>query len=368
LRTTSTYYPTKEEGIAVELVKEIPTRENLFVAFVNGPESLHGARVSRLNLARPRLAYQVHLRPVRDPREDIDRRLDRLTDPAARRRWQRYVDTRAKKARKRAKKEKAGPSAPVGRLTSDGSARSRGGGPARLAAGGSAPTSKLKRSGGLDRPPLRLPPPQEHYGSAAPRFLAAAPPSPPRGCRVSRGGQPGRFPIPNVWRTASGFCKRLRPNTRGLAASTFGMARTEREMKGVDAPERPPPPATNRQEPLPLQISLHRRNVPAGVKHGVIEGGRGERKMGKKRLCVIAVCAAAFMGVGANAALAGEVNGNGDNTPIGAAPDNDPHASSECSFSGLNDEYYRDGDTSQPRTQHPAPGNLHGGDNACRGN
>jgi hypothetical protein len=26
------------------------------------------------------------------------------------------------------------------------------------------------------------------------------------------------------------------------------------------------------------------------------------------------------------------------------------------------------GSESQPRTQHPAPGNLHGGDNACRGN
>jgi hypothetical protein len=89
--------------------------------------------------------------------------------------------------------------------------------------------------------------------------------------------------------------------------------------------------------------------------------------MRKTRLLAVAVCAAAVMGLGGNAALAGEVNGNGKNTPIGAAPDNDQHASSICSFSGLNDEYYRDGDLSAPRTQHPAPGDLHGGDNACRG-
>ncbi len=89
--------------------------------------------------------------------------------------------------------------------------------------------------------------------------------------------------------------------------------------------------------------------------------------MRKTRLLAVAVCAAAVMGLGGNAALAGEVNGNGKNTPIGAAPDNDQHASSICSFSGLNDEYYRDGDLSAPRTQHPAPGYLHGGDNACRG-
>ena len=46
LRHTSTYYPVKEEGLTVELVKEIPIRENLFVAFLNDAESLHGARVN----------------------------------------------------------------------------------------------------------------------------------------------------------------------------------------------------------------------------------------------------------------------------------------------------------------------------------
>jgi hypothetical protein len=88
--------------------------------------------------------------------------------------------------------------------------------------------------------------------------------------------------------------------------------------------------------------------------------------MDTKRLFAIAVCAAALLGMGGTA-LAGEVNGNGGNTPIGAAPDNDLHAGSICSFSGLNDEYYRDGDTSAPRTQHPAPGDLHGSPNACQG-
>ena len=89
--------------------------------------------------------------------------------------------------------------------------------------------------------------------------------------------------------------------------------------------------------------------------------------MGKRRLLAVAVCAAAVMGLGGNAALAGEVNGKGEYTPIGAAPDNDLHASSICSFSGLNDEYYRDGDTNAPRTQHPAPGDLQGSPNACQG-
>jgi hypothetical protein len=89
--------------------------------------------------------------------------------------------------------------------------------------------------------------------------------------------------------------------------------------------------------------------------------------MGKKRLFAIAVCAAAVMGMGANAALAGEVNGNGKNTPIGAAPNDDLHAGSICSFSGLNDERYRDGDPLAPRTQHPGPGDLHGSPNPCQG-
>jgi hypothetical protein len=60
--------------------------------------------------------------------------------------------------------------------------------------------------------------------------------------------------------------------------------------------------------------------------------------MGKIRIAAVAACAAALMGLGASAAFAGESTGNGKQTPIGAAPDNAPHASSICSFSGQNPE------------------------------
>ena len=52
--------------------------------------------------------------------------------------------------------------------------------------------------------------------------------------------------------------------------------------------------------------------------------------MGKKRLLAVATCAAAVMGVGANAALAGEVTGSGKN-------EEQNQGKSWCSFSGLND-------------------------------
>jgi hypothetical protein len=58
--------------------------------------------------------------------------------------------------------------------------------------------------------------------------------------------------------------------------------------------------------------------------------------MGKMRIAAVAACAAALLG--ASAALAGESTGNGKQTPIGAAPDDAPHASSICSFSGQNPE------------------------------
>lgn len=65
--------------------------------------------------------------------------------------------------------------------------------------------------------------------------------------------------------------------------------------------------------------------------------------MSKKRLLAAAFCAAAVAGLSAGPAFAGEVTGppgpggNGKPTPIGAAPDDDPHAASICSFSGQND-------------------------------
>ena len=111
LRHTSTYYPVKEEGISVELVKEIPIRENLFVAFLNDAESLHGARVDpHADLSRERLAYQAHIVPRHDPRPEMDRHFDRLDDPLARSRWERYWEDRNAKLRRweeeRTRKEK----------------------------------------------------------------------------------------------------------------------------------------------------------------------------------------------------------------------------------------------------------------------
>lgn len=97
--------------------------------------------------------------------------------------------------------------------------------------------------------------------------------------------------------------------------------------------------------------------------------------MGKKRLFAIAVCAAAVMGMGANAALAGEVTG-----PPGSAaapPTNatgaPEHSNSDCSYSGLND--FNQGPKIE-RTQTPANqgdpgdaghGTCAGGTNGSRG-
>ena len=53
--------------------------------------------------------------------------------------------------------------------------------------------------------------------------------------------------------------------------------------------------------------------------------------MSKRRLLAVATCAAAVMGIGANAALAGEVTGSGKNA-------DQNQGKSWCSFSGLNDE------------------------------
>lgn len=53
--------------------------------------------------------------------------------------------------------------------------------------------------------------------------------------------------------------------------------------------------------------------------------------MSKKRLLAVAVCAAAVTGIGANAALAGEVTGSGKN-------EDQNQGKSWCSFSGLNDD------------------------------
>jgi hypothetical protein len=65
--------------------------------------------------------------------------------------------------------------------------------------------------------------------------------------------------------------------------------------------------------------------------------------MRKSSLLLAALCAV-VAAVGASSALAGETTGNfartGKETPIGKAPENDPHAASICSFSGQNPEVF----------------------------
>ena len=61
--TASTYYPHKAEGIASTLVTSIPVRQNLFVAFVMGPTSLHGFGRSAQEATGWRFVYQCHVVP-----------------------------------------------------------------------------------------------------------------------------------------------------------------------------------------------------------------------------------------------------------------------------------------------------------------
>jgi hypothetical protein len=63
--------------------------------------------------------------------------------------------------------------------------------------------------------------------------------------------------------------------------------------------------------------------------------------VGKKRSLAVATCAAAVLGLGANAALAGEVTGSGKNVAQN-------QGKSWCSFSGLNDEPDRPLDVFNP--------------------
>lgn len=68
--------------------------------------------------------------------------------------------------------------------------------------------------------------------------------------------------------------------------------------------------------------------------------------MSKKSLLASALCAAVAVGASASGAFAGESTGNfqrtGKVTPIGAAPEDAPHAASICSFSGQNPEAFLD--------------------------
>ena len=99
--------------------------------------------------------------------------------------------------------------------------------------------------------------------------------------------------------------------------------------------------------------------------------------MTKRSLLAAAVCTVALAGVSASGALAGEVTGKGKETPIGAAPETDPHASSICSFSGQNDDPEEPGFEGRVQSWGqdvkkavqaggPPPGGVPG--QACRGN
>jgi hypothetical protein len=88
--------------------------------------------------------------------------------------------------------------------------------------------------------------------------------------------------------------------------------------------------------------------------------------MEKTRLIVLAVCAAALMGVGASAAFAGEVKGKplpAGSSFVGGCVDTgncqstaiEGHANSFCAFSGLNDYDSTAGQITK-RTQTPADG------------
>jgi hypothetical protein len=87
VRTASTYYPHKEEGIASRLVRSIPIRQNLFVSFVAGPVSLHGFGRSASEATGWRFVYQCHIMPKG---LDMTALAPRMPE-AQRSRWAKYL-------------------------------------------------------------------------------------------------------------------------------------------------------------------------------------------------------------------------------------------------------------------------------------
>jgi hypothetical protein len=74
-----------------------------------------------------------------------------------------------------------------------------------------------------------------------------------------------------------------------------------------------------------------------------------------KTVAGVAICAASVMGVSAGSAFAGEVNGNGGDTPI-----RDYTAASICAFSGLEDhaDPHERGERRETQTPHYVEGNY----------
>jgi hypothetical protein len=94
IRDASTYYPYKQEGIKSTLAKSIPIRPNLFVAFLNGPRSVHG--FGRADGASGwRFVYQCHVLPRQFK---IDSIADRMDAPH-RRRWERLLSDKRDSAK-----------------------------------------------------------------------------------------------------------------------------------------------------------------------------------------------------------------------------------------------------------------------------
>jgi hypothetical protein len=97
---------------------------------------------------------------------------------------------------------------------------------------------------------------------------------------------------------------------------------------------------------LTMQTRRLYRGWPQLTSCGGVSDAMGREAMRKTSLLLVALCAAVLAGVGATSAFAGEATGNfertGKQTPIGAAPDDAPHAASICSFSGQNPEQFLD--------------------------
>jgi hypothetical protein len=88
--------------VAVELAEEIPIRENVFVAFLNRRDALHGVQIDAADSPETiRMTYQAHI-PKHDVRRDAESFVDALTDPAARKHWERYVEGRSERAAEKA--------------------------------------------------------------------------------------------------------------------------------------------------------------------------------------------------------------------------------------------------------------------------
>jgi hypothetical protein len=83
VNATGTYYPEKAEGVHCELAKVVPVRENLFVAFVSGPNAVHGLTRDPATATGWRYAYQCHVIPAAHDIKAIGPRLE----PEFRSRW-----------------------------------------------------------------------------------------------------------------------------------------------------------------------------------------------------------------------------------------------------------------------------------------